>query len=242
MVGCGLNPSTLKLLFIKLALERSMNFHIARVNMVEQQVRPWHVLNDEVLQAMSIIPREQFVPEQYVNLAYSDTEIPIGQGQTMLSPKIVGRALQSLKLRPHDKVLEIGTGTGYVTACLSKLVHSVISIELDASLLKQAEKQLSQLHCRNITLEQGDGVLGWESYAPYDAIIITGSYPLGIPKTVCEQVKPNTGRVFGFSGLAPAMEALLIDRTSKTDYHTHSLFETVVPALVNAPKPTAFHF
>ena len=219
-----------------------MNFQLARTNMVEQQIRPWHVLDDNVLEALTLIPRELFVPLAFHELAYSDTDIPIGEGQTMLSPKIVGRALQALSLGSHEKVLEIGTGTGYLTACLSKLVHTVISVEIQESLLKQAEKTLSALHCRNVTLEKGDAVFGWEAYAPYDAIVVTGSYPMGVPKKVCEQVKPITGRIFAICGQGPAMQGVLIERLSKVEYRTQTLFETVVPALQHAPHPKVFQF
>ncbi len=218
-----------------------MRFLKVRTNMVEQQVRPWHVLNEAVLSVMSQIPRETFVPHDYLNLAYSDTDIPLGDHQTMLSPKMVGNALQALALQGDEKVLEVGTGTGYITACLSKLAATVISVEIQPALSAQAEKNLSSLQCRNITLEQGDGSQGWEIYAPYDAIVVTGSYPLGVPKKICEQLHPKGGRLFAICGLAPAMQAVRIERQSKS-YTTHILFETVVPALSNVPLPPKFQF
>lgn len=218
-----------------------MNFLQARTNMVIQQVRPWSVFDEDVLAILNQIPREIFVPKAYANLAYTDTDIPLLEGQTMLSPKVVGRALQALKLTPKDKVLEIGTGTGYITACLSKLSGSVISVEIYPELLVQAEKILSGLQCRLLTLEEGNGVFGWESTAPYDAILATGSYPLGVPEKLCEQLNPKGGRLFAICGEAPSMQAVLIERQGQT-YKTEILFETCVPALVHAPYPKKFHF
>ncbi len=214
---------------------------MARSNMVAQQVRPWHVVSENVLTAMMQVPRENFVPLAFHNLAYSDTDIPLSEGQTMLSPKVVGRALQSLVLTGQEKVLEVGTGTGYVTACLSKLVEEVISVEIQPTLLAQAEINLRALQVRNLTLTQGDAVLGYEDNAPFDAIFVTGSYPLGVPQKICEQLKIK-GRLFAITGLAPTMRAVLIERHGKNDYTTNALFETVVPALIHAPQPKQFQF
>lgn len=218
-----------------------MNFLQARTNMVIQQVRPWYVFDENVLSILNQIPRELFVPKIYEDLAYTDTDIPLIADQTMLSPKIVGRALQALKLSPSDKVLEIGTGTGYVTACLSKLAGRMTSVEIHADLLAQAKKNLSGLHCRQLTLEQGNAALGWESMAPYDAIFVTGSYPLGVPQTLCDQLSNKNGRLFAICGEAPSMQAVLIKRQGQA-YQTEILFDTCVPALEHAPKPKLFHF
>lgn len=218
-----------------------MNFLQARTNMVVQQVRPWFVFDENVLTVLNQIPREIFVPKAYANLAYTDTDIPLHDKQTMLSPKVVGRALQALKLSTQDKVLEIGTGTGYVTACLSKLAGRVTSIEIHSELLEQAEKILSGLQCRQLTLEKGDGALGWQSNAPYDVILVTGSYPLGVPQKLCEQLTPNGGRLFAICGEAPSMQAVLIERNGSS-YKTETLFETCVAALLHAPEPKKFLF
>lgn len=219
-----------------------MNFQQARTNMVIQQIRPWYVNDEQVLSILSQISREIFVPPAYLNLAYSDTDIPLSENQTMLAPKIVGRALQTLNLSGTEKVLEVGTGTGYITACLSKLAAQLFSIEIQSSLLAMAEKTLSTLNCRNLTLEQGDGVLGWTKYAPYDAIIVTGSYPLGVPQILLDQLNPNKGRLFAFSGLSPSMQAVLIERKDKSQFQTRFLFETVVPPMIHAPQPHQFRF
>ncbi|MBS0288793.1 MAG: protein-L-isoaspartate O-methyltransferase [Proteobacteria bacterium] len=218
-----------------------MNFQRSRTNMVTQQVRSWNVVNENILAAMMQISRESFVPLAFHHLAYSDTDIPLSEGQTMLSPKVVGRALQSLKLTGQEKVLEVGTGTGYVTACLAKLAKEIISVEIQPTLLAQAEMNLNTLSCRNLTLTQGDAVFGWTEYAPYDVIVVTGSYPLGVPEKICEQLKPD-GRLFAITGIAPLMRAVIIERHGKSDYATHTLFETVVPALIHAPQPKKFQF
>jgi protein-L-isoaspartate(D-aspartate) O-methyltransferase len=219
-----------------------MNYVLARSNMIEQQIRPWSVLDDTILQIMNQVPRECFVPPSFRNIAYSDTDIPLLEGQTMLSPKVVGRALQALNLEPEDKVLEIGTGTGYATACLSLLSKKVTSIEIKSALLQQAEKNLKPTYLQNIELIEGDGVFGWTKIAPFDAIFVTGSYPAGVPEKILKQLNPNNGRLFAFQGLAPAMQAVLITRLSETDFTTQILFETVVPALIGAPELTKFHF
>lgn len=218
-----------------------MNFQIARTNMVDQQVRPWQVLDERVLMVLSQVQRENFTPSAFINLAYSDTDIPLAEGQTMLSPKIVGRALQALKLTGQEKVLEVGTGTGYVSACLTKLASSVVSIEIQPTLLALAEKNLNALNCRHLILEQGDAVMGWDAYAPYDAIIVTGCYPLGVPEKICSQLNVG-GRLFAVVGVAPTMQAIMIERQGKSHYTTNTLFETVVPALIHAPQPKKFQF
>ncbi len=218
-----------------------MNFQLARSNMVAQQVRPWHVLSEQVLSAMLQIQRENFVPLSFHNLAYTDTDIPLTEGQTMLPPKVVGRALQALNLTGQEKVLEVGTGTGYVTACLSKLANEIVSVEIQPTLLAQAQMNLKALNVRNLTLAQGDGVFGWEDYAPYDAIVVTGSYPLGVPEKICEQLRTG-GKLFAFTGMAPTMKAVLIERHGKSQYSTSMVFETVVPALIHAPQPKKFQF
>lgn len=216
-----------------------MNYALLRTNMIQQQVRPWYVLDDTVLEVMAKIAREKFVPTEFAKLAYSDTDIPLPENQTMLSPKVVGKALQALKILPENKVLEIGTGTGYVTACLAELAKEVISLEINETLFSLAKQNINS---PKVTLIKGDGVYGFGNCAPYDAIFITGSYPLGIPEKVCEQLNPQGGKLFAFYGQAPAMEAVLITRHGPNHYSTEALFETVVPALIGAPAPSRFQF
>lgn len=217
-----------------------MNFDLARDNMVMQQVRPWQVLDDTVIQVMAKIPREFFVPKAFQALAYSDTDIPCDEGQTLLSPKVVGRALQAMAFTGSEKVLEIGTGTGYVTACLSQLAHSVVSVEIHDSLLAIAKKELANLGCNNVTLLHQDGVFGVEAYAPYDVIVVTGSYPLGVPEALCQQLKTD-GRLFAICGQAPSMQAIKMARDQNA-YRLTNLFETVAPNLIHAPQPEKFTF
>lgn len=218
-----------------------MNFLQARTNMVTQQISPWYVFQDTLLAVLKEIPRERFVLPAYVDLAYSDTALPLLEGETMLPPKIVGRALQALALTGKEKVLEIGTGSGYVTACLSKLAAAVISVEIHTSLLEQAKKVLSDLHYQHYVLQQGNAVEGWEIDAPYDAILVTGSYPLGVPEKLRAQLVPEGGRLFAIVGTAPNMKAVLITRQGEK-YTTEILFETSVPALMHAHQPKRFHF
>lgn len=219
-----------------------MDFQQARHNMIEQQVRPWSVTDTRVLQVMQEISREMFVPPQYANLAYSDTDIPLSEGQTMLAPKVVGRALQALNIQASDTVLEIGTGTGYITACLGRLATQVISIEIFETLLSLAQRKLSgNRELEHILLKQGNGLEGYAPQAPYDAIFITGSLPLGVPEILCQQLKEKGGRLFAFCGEAPAMQAILIER-NQNNFVTHSLFETAVPALLHAAQPEKFVF
>lgn len=217
-----------------------MNFELARTNMVTQQVRPWHVLDEDVLKVMANLKRELFVPSEFQALAYSDTDIPMMTGETLLPPKVVGRALQAMALTGTEKVLEIGTGTGYITACLSQLAHSVVSLEIHENLFSIAKMQLAQLQCQNVTLLHQDGVMGAPNLAPFDVIVVTGSYPLGVPEALIEQLKTQ-GRLFAICGQAPTMQAVKIVR-DQSAYQLVNLFETVVPSLINAKQPEKFEF
>lgn len=217
-----------------------MNFELARANMVTQQVRPWNVLDDDVLKVMANLKRELFVPTEFQSIAYCDTDIPMLEGQTLLSPKVVGRALQAMALTGTEKVLEIGTGTGYVTACLSQLAHTVVSVEIHESLLAMAKAQLAHLNCQNVTLLHQDGIMGAPQLAPYDVIVVTGSYPLGVPEMLTEQLKAH-GRLFAVCGQAPTMQAVKIAR-EQSGLRLTNLFETVVPSLIHANQPEKFQF
>jgi protein-L-isoaspartate(D-aspartate) O-methyltransferase len=191
---------------------------------VEQQIRPWEVLDPAVLNTLKQVPREDFVPVQYAGLAFADLEIPIGYGQSMLSPKMEARIVQSLCLSKTDTVLEIGTGSGYMTALLAKLANHVVSVEHDI---------------RNVTLEVGDGARDWDA-GQYDAIVLTGSVGL-LPESFQKQLKPG-GRLFAVVGEAPAMEAMLLTCVSPGVYRRSPLFETCIPPLANAPRPDRFIF
>lgn len=218
----------------------TMNLEQARFNMIEQQIRTWEVLDPRVLDLLARVPRERFVPAQYRGLAFVDMNIPLGRDEVMMAPKVEARLIQALELQPADTVLEIGTGSGYLTALLASLARHVYSVDIYPDFTARAGKALEALGIRNVTLETGDGVNGWEKYAPYDAIAVTGSLPLFDP-CFQEQLKVG-GRLFMIVGQAPVMETLLITRLGPREWTRESLFETDIPPLVNAPKPQAFVF
>jgi protein-L-isoaspartate(D-aspartate) O-methyltransferase len=180
------------------------------------------------------------VPENYKALAFADMEIPLGEAEIMLAPKIEARMLQALNVQAHELVLEVGTGSGYFTALLAKLARHVFSVEIHANLSKQAKTKLSQTHISNVTLEIGNAANGWPTHAPYDVIAITGSLPV-LPMQFKQELKIG-GRLIAIVGEAPAMEVLLIQRLSENEWRTTSLFETVVPALLCTAQPSKFVF
>jgi protein-L-isoaspartate(D-aspartate) O-methyltransferase len=210
--------------------------------MIQQQIRPWDVADDRVLETMNEIPREQFVPEAYRGLAYAEIGIPLAHQETMLEPKLVARMLQALKVQPGERVLEIGTGSGYVTACLARLGGRVLSLELHDDLVDEARDRLAQLNVRNAELRTGDGLAGPLEGAPFDAIAVTGSLP---DEAILEGLKAQLGkggRLFAIVGEDPVMEAVLVTRVDQTHFHRQDLFETNVPPLANAPEPEHFVF
>jgi protein-L-isoaspartate(D-aspartate) O-methyltransferase len=212
----------------------------ARFNMIEQQIRTWEVLDSSVLQLFQQIPREDFVPAEYKRLAFADIEIPIGHGQTMLPPKIEGRILQTLEVRKTDTVLEIGTGSGHLTALLASLAHQVHSVEIIAELSEQAQKRLETRGVENAMLEVGDAAHGWAAHGPYDVIVFTGSLPV-LPKNIQQQLKVG-GRLFAVVGEPPVMEAVMIQCIATDNYRQQAVFETCLPPLLNAPQPPRFEF
>ena len=222
---------------------------IARFNMIEQQVRTWEVLDPIVLQLLNDVTRENFVPEEYLGLAFADIEIPIGPNvnarQTMLSPKLEGRILQALKVQKNHSVLHIGTGSGYFTALLASLAKHVISIEIEAELSAQAAKNLAKNNIQNVTLEVADAVLGRPSDNSanmqfYDVIVYTASSPVE-PTGVRQQLNIG-GVLFIVLGEAPAMQATLIQRVSELGFRRDVLFETCIPELMYAPQVPQFEF
>ncbi len=213
----------------------------SRFNMVEQQIRPWDVLDPKVLELFKKIPREDFVPKQYKGLAFADIEIPLGEGQQMLSPKIEGRILQALAIKPTDKVLEIGTGAGYLTALLATQAKQVDSIELHAKLSAQASKNLAAHKIKNVKLIVGDGTQGLAAKAPYDVIVFTGALSTP-PNQQLEAQLALGGRMFAVVGEPPAMEAILVERIASDIFKRDALFETRLPLLANAPTPSKFSF
>lgn len=222
-----------------------MNFDQARFNMIESQIRTWDVLDQAVLDAVAAVKREDFVLEQYRQLAFADMQIPLridpdDPGEVMLTPKLEARMLQELALSPTDRVLEVGTGSGYVTALLSRLAGHVVSVEIVPGFVELAQQRLQSLGAGNITLEAGDAANGWEQGAPYDAILLTGSVP-AMPPAFTNQLKPG-GRVLAVTGEEPAMTGTLITRVAGSNYSTRSLFETCIPPLRNVPRTTRFVF
>lgn len=217
-----------------------MDTEHARFNMVEQQIRPWDVLDQNVLDLLFKVRREEFVPAPYRSLAFVDMEIPLGHGESMWSPKLEARCVQSLQLKKTDRVLEIGTGSGYLTALLASLAAKVHSVEIHADFLKDAEARLKAHGFDNITLEAGDASRGWENHAPYDAIVATGSLPL-MPDTLPAQLAPG-GRLFAVVGDDPVMSAQLVTCVSRGVYRSENLFETSLKPLVNALQPERFTF
>ena len=212
----------------------------ARFNMIEQQIRTWEVLDPVVLDLLALVPREAFVSEAYQGLAFADIELPIGHGQTMLSPKLEGRILQALNIQKTDKVLEIGTGCGYFTALLASLAKQVISVEMNAKLCQLAATNLAQQKITNVSLEVGNAATGWDKQAPYNVIVYTGSLPIepaGLRKNLA-----IGGSLFVVLGEAPVMQATLIKRVSETGFQQDVLFETCLPALMNATQPQRFEF
>lgn len=215
-----------------------MNIEQARFNMIEQQIRPWEVLDQRVLDLLSRIPREDFVPAHYRNLAFSDMNIPLAQNQVMMSPKVEARTLQALAIAPEDTVLEVGTGSSYMTALLASLAKHVYSVEIIPELKLEVEKKLAAHNILNVTIEEGDASRGWDRHGPYDVIAITGSLPL-MPDGFQQSLRIK-GRLFAIVGDPPVMNALLITRVGESDYSTEYLFETELPALINAPEPERF--
>jgi protein-L-isoaspartate(D-aspartate) O-methyltransferase len=216
-----------------------MNMEQARFNMIEQQIRTWEVLDPAVLDLLGRVPREDFVPAKYRNLAFADLNIPLGHEQVMMAPKVEGRLIQALGIKPNDTVLEVGTGSGYLTALLANLAKHVYSVDIFPEFKPQAQQKLAALGLSNVTIETGDAALGWERHGPYDVIVITGSFPL-YPEHYQRSLRVN-GRMFVIAGRAPAMEALLVTRVG-ADWMRESLFETDIPALINAPQPQPFVF
>lgn len=216
-----------------------MNLERARTQMLEQQVRAWEVLDPRVLDAMAQVPREEFVPPRYRGVAFADANIPLGHGQVMMIPQVEGRLLQSLALESHDRVLEVGTGSGFLAACLGQLAAEVTSIEILPDLSTAAGDVLGRLAVPNVRLEVGDVFLGLPGHG-YDAIAVTGSLPLYDSRF--EQALAPGGRLFVIVGRPPVMEAILVTRATEDAWSRESLFETVIPPLRGALAPSAFEW
>ncbi len=218
-----------------------MNLEQARHNMVEQQIRPWEVLDQDVLDLLYAVPREEFVPPACRNLAFADLEIPIGdEGERMWAPKIEARALQALALKRTDRVLEIGTGSGYLTALLAHRAAHVYSVEIRPALATFGRANLERHGTDNVTLATGDGARGYPAWAPYDVIVLTGSTPV-LPQAFLDSLAPG-GRLFAVVGDAPIMSVQIVQCAARGTYRTTEIFETVLAPLVHCEQPARFRF
>ena len=217
-----------------------MNIEQARFNMIEQQIRPWEVLDPQVLDLLFVVKREDFVPAAYRNLAFADMEIPIGSGQVMLAPRVEARLLQELGIRQTDKVLEIGSGSGYMAALLAARADHVVTVESRPEIAEFARQNLERAGVANVTIEVGDGVNGWAQRGPYDVIVVSGALP-SLPDTLLKQLRLG-GRLAAIVGEAPVMEAQLVTCSAEGVYNTINLFETVVPALDSGNAKPGFSF
>jgi protein-L-isoaspartate(D-aspartate) O-methyltransferase len=218
----------------------NMDFERARFNMVEQQIRPWEVLDTRVLDLLHRVKREDFVPPEHKALAFADLEIPIGLGEVMLAPKLEARILQEVAVTPQDRILEVGTGSGYMTALLASQGAHVFSVDIVDAFVHIARERLAQQGIGNVTVEAGDAARGWDRHGPYDVIVLTGSEP--VLAESFQQSLAAGGRLFAVVGEAPVMEAQLITHVGADAYQAVSLFETCIPPLHHAPKRARFSF
>ena len=221
-----------------------MNIEQARTNMVEQQIRTWEVLDQDVLDLLYTVPREEFVPQACRNLAFTDMEIPVGEGEKMWSPKMEARILQELTVKKTDRVLEIGTGSGYLTALLAHRAAHVYSVEIRPALAMTGRANIARHGVDNVTLEIGDGArglpLGFPYTGPYDILVLTGSVPV-LPRALLDSLAPG-GRAFAVVGDAPVMTAKLLTCTAPGAFRTVELFETLLAPLANCEQPSRFRF
>ncbi len=212
----------------------------ARFNMVEQQIRPWQVLDPAVLHTLQHIARELFVPAAYQALAYTDTEIPLGHGQAMVAPRIDARLMHDVTLKPTDKVLEIGTGSGYLTALLADRSHHVVSLEINPELYAKARTNLQSAGISNVDLRMADGSAGASDAGPFDAIVLGGSV-YEVPQALLDQLKVG-GRLIAIVGEEPVMQATLYTRTSASAWDHKALWDTTAPRLLGFKQPSRFTF
>lgn len=217
-----------------------MNTHSARINMVKQQLRTGDVLDETILGLYDVLPRHEFVPEGYAPFAYSDMQIPLGSEQRMLTPLEEGRILQALALKGHETVLEVGTGSGFLTALLSKLCKKVISVDYFSEFTVSAAKKLSAHHCSNVELITGDACRGWVENAPYDVVVYSGAQE-ELTQVQKLQVVPG-GKMIAIEGSAPVMQVNLYELDHQEVWHKTMLFETEIPLLIDKLRTKAFVF
>lgn len=217
-----------------------MNIELARHNLIEQQIRPWDVLDNGVLETVMRCPREAFVAPAQHNLAFADIELPIGHGEAMMYPKVEARMLQAVQIQPDDRILEIGTGSGYVTMLLANMGAHVTSVEINEELALAARQRLRHQGIDNAEVKIGDGATGWSQNQPYDVIVITGSLP-SLPETFKGNMQIG-GRLFVVVGEAPIMQARLVTRTNVNEWREEMLFDTLLRPLIHTLSTTSFQF
>lgn len=217
-----------------------MNLEQARFNMIEQQIRPWNVENGDVLALLAEVKREDFVPLAHKALAFMDMEIPLGQGQVMLSPRVKARMLQDAAVQKHEKVLEIGAGSGYMAALLAHSAQRVISLEINPELASMARANLQKAGIHNAEVREFDGSIGASADGPFDVIVLSGSVA-EVPQALLTQLKVG-GRLVGIVGEEPTMRLHVVTRTSDAEFTTSTPWDTVAPRLLNFPEPSHFHF
>jgi protein-L-isoaspartate(D-aspartate) O-methyltransferase len=217
-----------------------MDLNQARFNMIEQQIRPWEVLDPQVLELLSVVRREDFVPLAHQALAFVDMEIPLGNGQVMLAPRVQARLLQELALQKTDKVLEVGTGSGFMAALLAHQAASVLSLEVDAGLAAQAQKNLYKAGVNNVTVRNADGSQGAAADGPFDAILLSGSVA-EVPQALLAQLKVG-GRLIAIVGDEPMMRATVVTRTSDSAFTTAQPWDVNAARLAGFAEPSRFAF
>ncbi|MET3106661.1 protein-L-isoaspartate(D-aspartate) O-methyltransferase [Oxalobacteraceae bacterium GrIS 2.11] len=217
-----------------------MNIEQARFNMIEQQIRPWNVLDLGVLELLTIVKREKFLPENQQSLAFMDTELPLPDGSLMLSPKIEARIVQEVAAKKHGNALVVGSGTGYLPALLAFHSRHVTCVENSPAVFAAAQQALHREGVANVSLTLGDASKGWPNEAPYDVIVLTGSVQI-LPEEFKQQLKVG-GRLFVIVGSAPVMTACLYTRLSQSEFDVKALFDTSVAAIPEAEHVSAFSF
>ncbi|MEI6600624.1 MAG: protein-L-isoaspartate O-methyltransferase [Comamonadaceae bacterium] len=217
-----------------------MNLEQARFNMIEQQIRPWNVLDDQVLHLLSVVKREDFVPLAHKALAFVDMEIPIGHGQRMLAPRLEARLLQDAAVQKHEKVLEIGAGSGYLTALLAHQAQRVIALEIQPELAAMARTNLQKAGIHNAEVRQFDGAVGAAAEGPFDVIVLGGCVA-EVPQNLLTQLKVG-GRLLAIVGQEPVMRATIVTRTGEAEFSTRQPWDSAAPTLLNFPVPSPFRF
>ncbi len=217
-----------------------MNTEQARFNMIEQQIRPWDVLDQSVLSLLAVVKREDFVPAAYRSMAFFDTEVPLPNGQCMLAPKVEGRLLQELNVRRHERVLEIGAGSGYMAALLSHKARQVVTLEIDPTIAKFASDNLRRAAVSNVSVVEADGSKRLPTAGPFDVILLSGSIA-SVPQSLLNELAPG-GRLAAIVGQEPVMNAVLVTRVGDNEFKSVNLFDTVAQRLSGFDEPSRFHF